>query len=101
MHPSVRIFAERVHTPLIRFLGKRSWPTNPGAPHAHPFAPSEYQTKNYAQSQSNPVSKTKSSNVNVFQEFWDAPERFWKPRVHELDESEIDAILSGGASLRS
>ncbi|KIK59550.1 hypothetical protein GYMLUDRAFT_670773 [Collybiopsis luxurians FD-317 M1] len=107
MHPSLRILADRVHTPLIRFLGKRSWPSNPETPHAHPFAPSEYQSKNYAKfssssSSSSPLNnKSANDNGNTFQEFWDAPERFWKPRVHELEEAEIDAILSGGASLRS
>ncbi|KAJ3933437.1 MAG: hypothetical protein NXY57DRAFT_892074, partial [Lentinula lateritia] len=32
-------------------------------------------------------------NGNVFQEFWEPPERLWKPRVHHLKEMEIDAIL--------
>ncbi|KAJ3712265.1 hypothetical protein C8R42DRAFT_687446 [Lentinula raphanica] len=108
MHPSVRIFAERVHTPLIRFLGKRSWPSK--TPHAHPFAPSEFQNKNYTQfskgaSESGPSASSSSSSSgsksnNAFQEFWEAPERFWKPRVHQLEEVEIDAILSGGATVR-
>ncbi|KAJ3826444.1 hypothetical protein F5878DRAFT_565611 [Lentinula raphanica] len=110
MHPSVRIFAERVHTPLIRFLGKRSWPSSPETPHAHPFAPSEFQNKNYTQfskgaSESGPSASSSSSSSgskssNAFQEFWEAPERFWKPKVHQLEEVEIDAILSGGATVR-
>lgn len=28
MHPTLRICSERVHRPLIHFLGKRSWPTS-------------------------------------------------------------------------
>lgn len=27
MHPSLRLLSARAHTPLIRFLGKRSWPS--------------------------------------------------------------------------
>jgi len=106
MHPSLRIFAERVHTPLIRFLGRRSWPSSPEAPHAHPFAPAEFQSKNYTQfSKAGGGGKSNSSgssepSVTVFKEFWEAPEKFWKPRVHQLDEVEIDAILSGGASMK-
>ncbi|KAF9077109.1 hypothetical protein BDP27DRAFT_1282993 [Rhodocollybia butyracea] len=96
MHPSVRVFAARVHTPLIRFLGKRSWPSSPEAPHAHPFAPPEFQSKTYSKATS-----ASESSKNVFHEFWEAPEKFWKPRVHQLEETEIDAILSGGASMRS
>jgi len=105
MHPSLRVFAERVHTPLIRFLGRRSWPSSTEAPHAHPFAPAELQSKNYTQfskgADGGGESNSSSSSKAVFQEFWDAPEKFWKPRVHQLEEVEIDAILSGGASMRS
>jgi small subunit ribosomal protein YMR-31 len=36
----------------------------------------------------------------AFGEFWEAPARFWRPRVRELEDGEIDAVLSGGASLR-
>ncbi|KAJ3736051.1 hypothetical protein DFJ43DRAFT_1136301 [Lentinula guzmanii] len=113
MHPSMRVFAERVHTPLIRFLGKRSWPSGTETPHAHPFAPPEFQSKNYTQfskgasvsgSSASPTPSSSSSGSKSgsgFQEFWEAPERFWRPRVHQLEEAEIEAILSGGASVRS
>ncbi|KAJ4487700.1 hypothetical protein J3R30DRAFT_3787081 [Lentinula aciculospora] len=102
MYPSIRLFAERVHNPLIRFLGKRSWPSSPEAPHAHPFAPAEFKNKNYTQfssgasvaiSSSTSSSSSGSKSRNVFQEFWEAPERLWGPRVHQLEEAEIDAIL--------
>ncbi|KAJ3880688.1 hypothetical protein F5051DRAFT_399307 [Lentinula edodes] len=109
MHPSIRLFTERVHTPLIRFLGKRSWRLGSETPHAHPFAPPEFRNKNYTQFSKapDPASSTpfrtssESKSANVFQEFWEAPERLWKPRVHHLEEAEIDAILSGGASVQS
>ncbi|KZP14138.1 hypothetical protein FIBSPDRAFT_684628, partial [Athelia psychrophila] len=38
MHPSVRVLNAR--KPLIQFIGKRSWPSNPEQ-HAHPAAPEE------------------------------------------------------------
>jgi len=39
MNPSVRLAA--AHRPLIRFLGKRSWPSTSNVQHAHPAAPEE------------------------------------------------------------
>ncbi|ESK88043.1 hypothetical protein Moror_10784 [Moniliophthora roreri MCA 2997] len=99
MHPTVRIFSARAHTPLIRFLGKRTW-SGSETPHAHPAAPAELQNKNYSEFSTSPASSSNSvpsSSKNVFREFWEAPERLWKK---EIDEREIDAVLSGGASLR-
>jgi small subunit ribosomal protein YMR-31 len=34
----------------------------------------------------------------VFNEFWEAPSRFWKPKGRQLEEDEMNAIMSGGAS---
>jgi len=38
------------------------------------------------------------SATTIYTEFWQAPPRFWKPRVRELEEEEMEAIMSGGAS---
>ncbi|KAJ7760374.1 hypothetical protein B0H16DRAFT_1532100 [Mycena metata] len=92
MRATLRVLAAQ-HQPLIRFLGKRSWPSGQATPHAHPAAPPEFQKRFLRPS---PQVGTDS----VVSEFWEAPERFWRPRIRELEESEIDAILSGGASLR-
>ncbi|OBZ66638.1 hypothetical protein A0H81_13399 [Grifola frondosa] len=94
MHPSLRLCnaASKARTPLIRFVGKRQWPSTPEAPQAHPFAPAS------ASSALNPTPAKASAqaDVPVYDEFWEAPERLWK---HDLEEAEIEAILSGGASL--
>lgn len=94
---SVRGMA-RVHQPLIKFVGKRSWPSNEPA-HAHPAAPKEY-AKAFHQDSSAP-SETKAGKSGAVAEFWEAPERFWRPRIRQLEDWEIDAISTGGASLRS
>ncbi|KDQ65122.1 hypothetical protein JAAARDRAFT_28781 [Jaapia argillacea MUCL 33604] len=119
MHPSIRLSASaRVHKPLINFIGKRKWPSTPERPHAHPAAPAEFKasfTTNFLkkfEASASPASKPaaaassgKSSGVNVssvetYTEFWDAPSRYWNPKIRELEEREIDAISTGGASLR-
>lgn len=75
--------------------------TTADTPHAHPAAPpelkksfSEFVKKFQASADSAPSPTAQSPKTpTVFPEFWQAPERFWKPRVRELDENEIDAIL--------
>ncbi|KAJ7050479.1 hypothetical protein C8F01DRAFT_1377562 [Mycena amicta] len=78
------------HQPLIKFLGKRSWPSTPTAPSGHPAAPPEFQKS---------FSASPAKTGGALSEFWEAPVRFWRPRNRDLEEAEIDAILSGGASL--
>ncbi|KAI5884932.1 uncharacterized protein SCHCODRAFT_02594922 [Schizophyllum commune H4-8] len=95
---SVRGMA-RVHQPLIKFVGKRQWPSTTEPPHPHPFAPKEY-AKAFSQEASGASSTPKSSKGGAVAEFWEAPERFWRPRIRELQDWEIEAITSGGASLR-
>ncbi|TDL29010.1 hypothetical protein BD410DRAFT_368 [Rickenella mellea] len=112
MHVTLRLLSERVHKPLINFLGKRKWPTQVEAPHPHPAGSQEYKksfadfVKRYESSGSSkasspapspPPSTNHTAQSGAFSEFWQAPERLWKRR---FDDTEIDAILSGGASLR-
>ncbi|KAJ7432637.1 hypothetical protein B0H11DRAFT_2124620 [Mycena galericulata] len=98
MHGTLRVLGARVHQPLIKFPGKRSWPST--TPHAHPAAPPEFQKRfSDAASSSSPEDGQRKTGT-VISEFWEAPERFWRPKGRELEESEIDAVLSGGASLR-
>ncbi|KAF5371976.1 hypothetical protein D9615_008044 [Tricholomella constricta] len=86
--------------PLIKFLGKRTYPSTPSAPHAHPAAPAELKNrfddfvKKFEASRESSLSNSKSNGV--LKEFWDAPERLWR---QDIEEVEINAILSGGASL--
>ncbi|KAF5321697.1 hypothetical protein D9619_000942 [Psilocybe cf. subviscida] len=108
MHPSLRRCSARAHTPLIRFLGKRSHPTSADTPHPHPAAPAEFKerfseflTKMNSSGASSKASSSKpssSGNTNTFNQFWEAPSRFWQPRVREMSKAEMDAIMSGGAS---
>ena len=37
-------------------------------------------------------SKKSGSGKEAFGEFWEAPSRFWRPKVRELEEAEMDAI---------
>ncbi|KAF7416196.1 hypothetical protein PC9H_002460 [Pleurotus ostreatus] len=100
-----------VHQPLIKFIGRRQWPSTPEIPHFHPAAPVDLRDKSAiiskavsqltsSPSPSSSSSKSSGSGKQVYSEFWEAPERFWKPRVRYVPDFEIDAILSGGASLR-
>ncbi|EPQ59745.1 hypothetical protein GLOTRDRAFT_91246 [Gloeophyllum trabeum ATCC 11539] len=121
MHPSLRLCSARVHEPLIKFVGKRVWPTAPDPPHAHPQAPTElkehfsdflkkFQASSHAPHPAappgvQPKKPASPSGVNVqhverYGEFWEAPAQFWRPRVRTLEDWEIDAIQTGGASLR-
>ncbi|KAI0311597.1 hypothetical protein OF83DRAFT_744182, partial [Amylostereum chailletii] len=43
MLPSLRLCAEHGHKPLIRFLGKRSWPSTPSPQRPHPAAPQQFK----------------------------------------------------------
>ncbi|KAF9446727.1 hypothetical protein P691DRAFT_672925 [Macrolepiota fuliginosa MF-IS2] len=102
MFPSLRAFAARSHQPLIRFIGRRQWPSGTEAPHPHPAAPVELRehftdfVKN-RQSLNTTVSEAKADGTS-YAHFWEAPSKYWKPRGRELDESEMEAIMSGGAS---
>jgi small subunit ribosomal protein YMR-31 len=71
--------------------------------HPHPAAPSELQ-KTFSDflkkfdaspsSLSNGGGKAgERGSKETFREFWEAPTRFWRPRVRELEDGEIDAIL--------
>ncbi|KZT13207.1 uncharacterized protein LAESUDRAFT_754199 [Laetiporus sulphureus 93-53] len=113
MQPTLRLCAAgtgRLRPPLIHFLGKRQWPSTPDQPHAHPCASSDVKAsfdsfvKKFQASRSAstgatssavPASAGKGTNAQVFQEFWEAPEKLWK---HDLEEWEIELIATGGAS---
>ncbi|KAI0693489.1 hypothetical protein BC835DRAFT_1072493 [Cytidiella melzeri] len=91
MHPSLRLAnatPHRVHKPLIHFIGKRQWPSAPQPQHPHPQAPADLQKS---------FSEFLTGGAQVFTDFWQAPQRFWK---RELSEAEIEVITSGGASLK-
>ncbi|KAG1715686.1 hypothetical protein ID866_1490 [Astraeus odoratus] len=101
MHASVRLLSERAHRPLISFVGKRVWPASPAPSHPHPAAPPEYRQVFSSPAQAVPSpTKSPGSNKPVFQHYWEAPPRLWHPRYRNLEDGEIDAILTGGASLR-
>jgi len=102
MHPTVRLAA--AHRPLIRFLGKRSWPSTPDVQHAHPAAPEELKKSfgEFLRKFQSPVKTNgdgSSSGTYVYQEYWEAPSKYWNSRVKTISKEEIDAVLSGGATL--
>ncbi|KIL67433.1 hypothetical protein M378DRAFT_306616 [Amanita muscaria Koide BX008] len=67
----LRRFSTRVHQPLIKFLGKR----NPSSERIH-----------------QQFTLTSHSGL-VFDNFWEAPQRFWHPKLVELEEAEVNAIM--------
>jgi len=102
MHPTARLTA--VHRPLIRFLGKRSWPSTPNTQHAHPAAPEELKRSfaDFLKKFQSPVRMDGSgsgSSMHIYREYWEAPSKYWNNRVKTISEEEIDAVLSGGATL--
>jgi len=107
MRVSPRVLSTRAHKPLISFIGKRSWPSTPEAQHAHPAAPTELKQSfdQFLKKFQNPPQQAQSatsqlsSTPGAYEEFWEAPSRYWNPRVRQLSEEEIDAVLSGGATL--
>jgi len=97
MRPSIRFFSARAHQPLIRFLGKRAYPIAPDVPHAHPAAPLVLKQEFVNKISSKPQGLTQL-NTSHFHDIWEAPSRFWKPKVRQLEDAEVDAVMSGGAS---
>ncbi|KAF8907164.1 hypothetical protein CPB85DRAFT_1311925 [Mucidula mucida] len=104
MHPSAR----RAYTPLIKFIGKRTWPSGmysafaaltcsaisgPTPPHAHPAGVP--LPAGFSKSVPEHGPSKSSAGPAIFSEFWDAPKRFW---MRELSADEMTAIESGGAS---
>ena len=113
MHPTVRLTA--AHRPLIRFLGKRSWPSGarnlglnvtcsidgsiaPDMQHAHPAAPEELKKSfgEYLKKFQSPARTNdhgSSSGARTYREYWEAPSKYWNSRVKTISEEEIDAVL--------
>ncbi|KZV64587.1 hypothetical protein PENSPDRAFT_656421 [Peniophora sp. CONT] len=103
MHPTLRSL-EHVHKPLIRFLGKHQWSSE--APHAHPSAPKEiadkfkqlFSSRASSGSSGSGSAKNAQSSGGAL-EFWEVPDRLFRPRIRRIDDWEIDAVQTGGASL--
>ncbi|KAI9459042.1 hypothetical protein F5148DRAFT_312440 [Russula earlei] len=104
MHPSFRI----AHRPLISFIGKRQWPSVPQPQRPHPAAPAHLKEafssflETYKSLLSPASNKAPQRNQRglTFNDFWEAPEPLWRPKIRHLEDAEIDAVLSGGASLK-
>jgi len=56
--------------------------------HPHPSAPAELKT-----SFPDFLRKFESSGGKVYKEFWEAPEKLWRPRYRALEDAEINAVL--------
>jgi len=71
--------------------------TAPEAPHPHPAAPTEFKQRfsqfQEARNKSSETVKAEDHSNNVYSEFWEAPARFWKPRVRYIEEEEMNAIM--------
>ncbi|TFL05898.1 hypothetical protein BDV98DRAFT_239621 [Pterulicium gracile] len=102
MHASPRLLRH----PLIKFIGKRTWPSGSEAPNSHPAAPADLQKRfkelfSSSSTSSKPQPSTTKSSSKQSQSgssisFWDAPTRLTRPRAYA--DGEMNAITSGGAS---
>jgi len=70
-----------------------------GAPHPHPAASPEsrehfadFLTKQLNQAPDSTAHHRNTTGM-AFRYFWEAPPRFWNPRVRELEDSEMEAIM--------
>ncbi|KAI9466563.1 hypothetical protein BJY52DRAFT_1111364 [Lactarius psammicola] len=97
MRPSFRV----AHKPLISFIGKRQWPPGPQPQRPHPAAPTQFKEafSHFLEKHktfsfpSTSLSNGQSSGRPIFNEFWEAPEHLWRPKLRHLEDSEIDAVL--------
>jgi len=69
------------------------------APHPHPAASPEirehfadFLTKQSSQPLGSTIHHRDTAGM-VFRNFWEAPSHFWNPRVRELEDSEMEAIM--------
>ncbi|EOR02924.1 hypothetical protein E3P92_02391 [Wallemia ichthyophaga] len=104
---ATRIILEHVHTPRIKFLGRRVWSKGeeiiddkPEPPHPHPDAPKDFKDNfaSFVQARENYTQPTPSA-PNTYTNFWDLPQRFHKIKFAPYSEYEMEAIESGGASV--
>ncbi|KAI0276160.1 hypothetical protein BGY98DRAFT_919752 [Russula aff. rugulosa BPL654] len=95
MHPSFRA----AHKPLISFIGKRQWPSGPQPQRPHPAAPAQLKEtfsdflKKFNSPSPPSGRSTQQSQRQTFKDFWEAPGSLWRPRIRQLEEAEIDAVL--------
>ncbi|KAF8629591.1 hypothetical protein AX15_003337 [Amanita polypyramis BW_CC] len=99
MYPSFRIFSARAHQPLIKFLGKRSWPSALETPHPHLATVAGLKHQFAALTPTQPSTVSAASSRATFNYFWEIPERLRYSKARELGKVEMDAVMSGGASL--
>ena len=68
--------------------------------HAHPAAPEEFKKsfEEFLKKFQSPVKANgdrSSSGAYVYQEYWEAPSKYWNSRMKTISEEEIDAVLVG------
>ena len=68
--------------------------------HAHPAAPEELKRSftDFLKKFQSPVRTNgsgSSSGAHVYQEYWEAPSKFWNSRAKMISEEEIDGVLVG------
>jgi len=66
--------------------------------HAHPAAPEELKRSftdflKKFQSTVRTNGRGSSSGAHVYQEFWEAPSKYWNSRLKTISEEEVDAVL--------
>ncbi|KAJ9111117.1 hypothetical protein QFC19_001316 [Naganishia cerealis] len=116
MRPATLLRAAHARQPMIHFLGKRSHETGPHTPKPHPQAPKEIAESfqsflaklqsssggTAAAPSSTPKNQSSSGAAKGpgkpvdYEVFYEAPSRLWKTKP--LEEFEMEAIMSGGAT---
>jgi small subunit ribosomal protein YMR-31 len=72
----------------------------PDVQHAHPAAPAELKRSftdflKKFQTSARANGSGSSSGAPIYQEYWEAPSKYWNSRVKTISEEEIDAVLVG------
>ncbi|CAD6888806.1 unnamed protein product [Tilletia controversa] len=120
LRPTLRLLAQQVYKPSMRFPD-RSQPKDASAshePHAHPAAPPEiakdfnhfkevyssgphFHPEKLQQAASTAEEEEMAAPPPVAEDLHELPPRFWRTSSLVMEEDEMEAIMTGGASTRS
>ncbi len=73
--------------------GRQPQRPHPAAPAQLKEAFSDFLKKYNSPSPSSGRNTQQNSQRLIFKDFWEAPEPLWRPRIRQLEDAEIDAVL--------
>ncbi|KAE8271536.1 hypothetical protein A4X09_0g794 [Tilletia walkeri] len=117
LRPTLRLLAQQAYKPSIRFPDRSQSSKQHTEPHPHPAAPPEI-AKDFShfqevfasgphfhpeklQSASEGKEEPAAAPAPVAEDLHELPARFWKTRSLVIEEDEMEAIMTGGASVGS